>query len=342
MAGNSFGTLFKFTTFGESHGPIIGSLIDGAPSNLPLSESDIQPYLDRRRPAGGKETGTTGRNESDKVLIVSGVFNGLTTGTPIACLINNEDQMSKDYADIKDKWRPGHADFTYDVKYGHRDYRGGGRASARETAARVIAGAIAMKSAAFLGFPFFIEGKILEIGGKKFETKAQQDAFIQKIKEEGDSVGGLIEVTAKGVPSGLGDPVYDKLSADLAKAVMSINGAKSFEIGSGLRAAKMTGKQHVDQMYLDEKGVPKLYSNNAGGILGGISTGGEIVIRTAFKPTASIPSPLKTLTNTLEETTLITSGRHDACIALRAVPVVEAMVAVTLFDHLLRWLSYKK
>ena len=350
MAGNSFGTLFRFTTWGESHGAAIGCVVDGCPPRLPLTEADIQPWLDRRRP--GQSRFTTQRQEPDRVKILSGTFAGLTTGAPISLIIRNEDQRSKDYGEIKDAYRPGHADITYDLKYGIRDYRGGGRASARETAMRVAAGAVARQ---ILGQNIRIRGYLVQIGTDSIERMRFDEAEIERnpfwcpdpvaaarweaqllaVRKAGSSVGAVLEVVASGVPPGLGEPVYDKLDADLARAMMSINAVKGVEIGAGFAAAALSGEANADEIRMGNDG-PRFLSNNAGGILGGISTGQDIVVRCAVKPTSSILIPRRTIDRHGNETEIVTRGRHDPCIGIRAVPVAEAMLACVLADHLLR------
>ena len=350
MAGNSFGALFRFTTWGESHGPAIGVTIDGVPPRLPLAPADIQHWLDRRKP--GQSRFTTQRRESDRVEILSGVFEGLTTGTPIQLMIENEDARSKDYDALRDVFRPGHADYTYWKKYGHRDHRGSGRASARETAARVAAGAVAR---AVLGSSITIRGALIQIGPHvvdrvRWDWRAGEDnpfwcpdrqmaqlweGYLDGVRKSGSSVGAMIEVTAEGVPAGLGDPIYDKLDADLAKGLMSINAVKGVEIGDGFAAAALSGEENADEMRMKDGAVAFL-SNQAGGILGGISTGQAIVARFAVKPTSSILTPRRTVDVHGNETTVSTKGRHDPCVGIRAVPVGEAMMAVVLADHLLR------
>lgn len=372
MSGNRFGTLFQYSTFGESHGPMIGCVVDGVPPRIPLAESDIQKYLDLRKP--GQSRFTTQRREEDAVRIVSGVFEGLTTGAPIALLIENTDAKSKDYADIKDKFRPGHADFTYIEKYGIRDYRGGGRSSARETAMRVAAGAIARKVLSHClpceSRDLKVDGKkgprlrgegnvairaaVIQIGDQKInhahwdwkqvaknpffcpDAKAavKWEKYLDGIRKKGSSAGAIIEVRASGIPAGLGAPVYDKLDADIAKAMMSINAVKGVEIGAGFDAVVLGGAENADAI---RKGK-KFLSNNAGGILGGISTGQEIVARVAFKPTSSILTPVKTIDKKGRETEIVTKGRHDPCVGIRGAPVVEAMLACVLADH---WLRHK-
>ena len=351
MAGNSFGTLFRFTTWGESHGPAIGVVVDGCPSLIPLTEADIQPWMDKRKP--GQSRFTTQRQEDDKVKILSGTFEGQTTGTPISLMIENTDARSKDYSDIKDKFRPGHADFTYMQKYGIRDYRGGGRSSARETACRVAAGAIARK---ILGDKIKVRGSVVQIGTQKIDranfdwnavdgnpffcadakAAAAWEAYLDDIRMKGSSVGAIIEVVASGVPAGLGDPIYDKLDSDLARGIMSINAVKAVEIGNGFNAAGITGEMNADEMRMGADGKPEFLSNNAGGILGGISSGQDIVLRFAVKPTSSILSPRQTVDTAGNNTDITTKGRHDPCVGIRAVPVGEAMVACVLADHLLR------
>lgn len=350
MAGNSFGELFRFTTWGESHGPAIGVVVDGVPSLIALEADEIQHWLDRRKP--GQSKFTTQRREPDRVEILSGVFEGKTTGAPVSLLIRNEDQRSKDYGEIKDLYRPGHADYTYDVKYGIRDHRGGGRASARETACRVAAGAIARK---ILGEDVGILGYLVQIGAdaidrERFDAseiarnpfwcpdaKAAErwEAQLTAVRKAGSSVGAIVEVVARGVPAGLGEPVYDKLDADLAKAMMSINAVKGVEIGAGFAAAALRGEANADEIRMDENG-PRFLSNHTGGILGGISTGQEIVVRFAVKPTSSILIPRRTIDREGRETEIVTRGRHDPCVGIRAVPVGEAMLACVLADHLLR------
>ena len=355
MAGNSFGTLFRFTTWGESHGPAIGVVVDGCPSLLPLTEADIQPWLDRRRP--GQSRYTTQRQEPDQVRILSGVFEGKTTGTPISLMIENTDQRSKDYGDIASKFRPGHADYTYWKKYGIRDYRGGGRSSARETACRVAAGAVARK---ILGDGISVRGALVQIGPHKVdrsrwnweevdnnpffcpdaETAARWADYLDGVRKGGSSVGAVVELVASGVPAGLGDPLYDKLDSDLAQAMMTINAVKGVEIGNGFEAAALTGEANADEMRAGSDGEPVFLSNNAGGILGGISTGQDIVLRFAVKPTSSILTPRRTVDVTGAETDILTKGRHDPCVGIRAVPVGEAMMACVLADNLLRHRAY--
>ena len=350
MPGNAFGQAFRFTTWGESHGPAIGCVLDGVPPRIPLAEADIQVWLDRRRP--GQSKYTTQRKEPDRIRILSGVFEGETTGTPIALAIENEDQRSKDYSEIKEKFRPGHADYTYWAKYGIRDYRGGGRSSARETALRVAAGAVARK---VLGEAIGIRGALVQMGPHEIdrdrwdwaqveqnpfwcpdpEAAAAWASYLDGVRKAGSSVGAVIEIVADGVPPGLGDPVYDKLDADLAKAMMSINAVKGVEIGAGFDAAALSGEENADEMRAGNDGL-RFLSNRAGGILGGISTGQEVVVRFAVKPTSSILTPRKTVDVHGQDTEIVTKGRHDPCVGIRAVPVGEAMMAVVLADHLLR------
>ncbi len=350
MAGNSFGTLFRFTSWGESHGPAIGCVVDGTPPRIPLQESDIQVWLDKRRP--GQSRFVTQRQEPDTVKILSGVFEGVTTGTPIALHIDNVDQRSRDYSEIKDKFRPSHADYTYFKKYGVRDYRGGGRQSARETAVRVAAGAIARK---ILGDRLSVRGAVVQLGTQKIDRgrwdwaatadnpfwcpdrQAAQgwEGYLDGVRKRGSSCGAVIEVVASGVPVGLGDPIYDKLDADLAKALMSINAVKGVEIGDGFATAAMSGEENADEMRM-QAGQPVFLANHAGGILGGISTGQDIVCRLAVKPTSSILQPVRSVDRFGNEVELFTKGRHDPCVGIRATPVAEAMVAIVLADHLLR------
>lgn len=357
MSGNRFGTLFQYQSWGESHGPAIGCVVDGVPPNIALSEDDIQVFLDRRKP--GQSKFTTQRQEADLVKILSGVFEGRTTGTPISLMIENTDQKSKDYGDIKDKFRPGHADFTYQAKYGHRDYRGGGRSSARETAARVAAGAIARKILMEqLGTDVFIRAGVVQMGDRHI-TRGNWDwaeidrnpffcpdatvvtdweNYLGEVRKNGSSLGAVVECVAKGIPAGLGAPVYDKLDADLAKAMMSINAVKAVEIGDGFDAVKLGGEQNADPIRIGEDGEAVFLSNHAGGILGGISSGQDIVVRVGFKPTSSILTPVPTIDKFGTETEIITKGRHDPCVGLRGAPVVEAMMACVLADH---WLRHK-
>jgi chorismate synthase len=416
MASNSFGNLFRFTSWGESHGEAIGCVVDGCPSLIPLSEADIQPYLDKRKP--GQSKFTTQRREPDTVKILSGVFEGKTTGAPISLIIYNEDQKSKDYSEIKDTFRPGHADFTYEAKYGIRDYRGGGRSSARETAMRVAAGAIARKmlensplllppqaggvkeetqagGVSSISSPqagggkggnpagINITGYLVEMGGDAIDranfdeaeigrnpfwcpdakAAARWEKSLDAARKDGSSLGAVIEVVAENVPAGLGDPVYQKLSAKLAEAMMSINAVKGVEIGDGFAAARLRGEENADRMRIHPhphagagsslsltegegasaargEGV-KFLSNHAGGILGGISTGQPIMVRFAVKPTSSILTPVETITKSGENTEIITKGRHDPCVGIRAVPIGEAMMALVLADALLMWRAYR-
>tara|TARA_R110002096_G_scaffold257381_1_gene450776 strand:- start:103552 stop:104622 length:1071 start_codon:yes stop_codon:yes gene_type:complete len=350
MSDNSYGKLFRVTTWGESHGPSIGCVVDGVPPCLALTEADIQPFLDQRKP--GQNRFTTQRQEPDQVKIMSGVFEGLTTGTPISLIIDNKDQRSKDYGDIKDKYRPGHADFTYNEKYGIRDYRGGGRSSARETAMRVAAGGVARK---ILGADIKITGALVQIGDKKINPDNWDDAqisqnpfwcpdadmvpeweaYLDKIRKDGSSIGAVIEVRASGVPAGLGEPIYGKLDADLAAAMMSINAVKGVEIGSGFETAALTGEENADQIRM-QGDTPHFQSNHAGGILGGISSGQDVVVRFVVKPTSSILTPRDTIDKHGNETEILTKGRHDPCVGIRAVPIGEAMMACVLADHILR------
>ena len=355
MSSNSIGKNFTFTTWGESHGKAIGCVIDGVPSNIKLKESDIQPFLDKRKP--GQSKYTTQRKEEDKVEILSGVFEGLTTGHPISLIINNSDQRSKDYSDIKDKFRPGHADYTYWKKYGIRDYRGGGRSSARETAMRVAAGAIARKVISQkIGNESKITGALVQIGNSKINYNNWNDQqileneffcpdeniisewknLIDSARKDGSSLGAIIEVRASGIPAGLGEPIYDKLDSDIAKALMTINAVKGVEIGNGFDCVNENGKTNVDEMII-KNGKPFFLSNNNGGVLGGISSGQEIIARFVVKPTSSIISERRTIDVDLKETSISTKGRHDPCVGIRAVPVGEAMLATTIADHCLRY-----
>jgi chorismate synthase len=355
MSHNTFGHLFRVTTWGESHGPALGCVIDGCPPRLAISEAEIQAFLDRRKP--GQSRFTTQRKEADAVKILSGVMADedgeiRTTGTPISLMIENTDQRSKDYGEIKDSYRPGHADYTYDAKYGIRDYRGGGRSSARETAARVAAGAVARKVIAGMR----VRGALVQIGPHKVDrsrwdwdeignnpffcpdatTAARWSDYLDAIRKEGSSVGAVIEVVADGVPAGLGAPLYGKLDQDIASALMSINAVKGVEIGNGFEAAELTGEANADEMRLGEDGTPRFLTNNAGGVLGGISSGEPVVVRFAVKPTSSILTPRRSVTRGGEEVDVRTKGRHDPCVGIRAVPVGEAMLACVLADHLLR------
>ena len=360
MSHNSFGKLFRVTTFGESHGPALGCVIDGCPPGIALVEADIQAELDRRRP--GQSKFVSQRKEPDTVRILSGVFQDermkrqVTTGTPIALLIENVDARSKDYGDIRDKFRPGHADYTYWAKYGVRDYRGGGRASARETASRVAAGAVARKVLASLYKSVRVRGALIQIGTETIDRRrwswdevarnpffcpdaksiAPWTEYLQAVRKRGSSIGAIVEIVADAIPAGLGAPVYGKLDADLAAAMMSINAVKGVEIGDGFATAAMSGEDNADEMRKGTRGKPKFLSNHAGGILGGISTGQPIVARFAVKPTSSILSPRRTIDIAGRETDIRTKGRHDPCVGIRAVPVGEAMMALVLVDHALR------
>ncbi|PVE26219.1 chorismate synthase [Microvirga sp. KLBC 81] len=356
MSHNTFGHLFRVTTFGESHGPALGCVIDGCPPMIPLEASEIQAELDRRRP--GQSRFTTQRQEPDQVKILSGVFmdertgQQVTTGTPIALMIENVDQRSKDYSEIKNSYRPGHADFTYDVKYGIRDYRGGGRSSARETAARVAAGAVARKVLPGVT----IRGALVQMGPHAVDrgnwdwdevsrnpffcpdakAAAFYEDYLDGLRKSGSSIGAVLEIVAEGVPAGLGAPIYGKLDSDLASALMSINAVKGVEIGDGFAAAALRGEENADEMRPGNQGAPTFLSNHAGGILGGISTGQPVVCRFAVKPTSSILTPRSSVTRTGAEAEVMTKGRHDPCVGIRAVPVGEAMVACVLADHFLR------
>ncbi len=356
MSHNTFGHLFRVTTWGESHGAAIGCVVDGCPPRIPISEAEIQSYLDKRRP--GQSRFTTQRREPDEVKILSGVFEDettgglVTTGAPISLMIENVDQRSKDYSEIRESYRPGHADYTYDAKYGIRDYRGGGRSSARETAMRVAAGAIARKVVPGLT----VRGALVQIGGIEIDRARwdwnevdnnpffSPDAvvarewadYLDDIRKEGSSIGAVVEVVAEGVPVGLGAPVYGKLDQDIAAAMMSINAVKGVEIGNGFQAARIRGEENADEMRMGNDGKPVFLSNNAGGILGGISTGQPVVCRFAVKPTSSILNPVKGITRSGENIDLVTKGRHDPCVGIRAVPVGEAMLAIVLADHYLR------
>jgi chorismate synthase len=353
MSHNSFGHLFRVTTWGESHGPALGATVDGCPPGLRLNETDIQPWLDRRKP--GQNRFTTQRREDDLVRILSGTFDGVTTGTPIQLMIDNTDQRSKDYGDIATTFRPGHADITYHQKYGLRDYRGGGRSSARETAARVAAGAVARVALAALAPGLTVTGYMVQMGPRSIDRTrfdaAQIDANpfwcpdadtaalwaddLDSLRKSGNSTGAVIEVVARGVPAGLGAPLYGKLDADLAAAMMSINAVKGVEIGDGMAAAALTGVDNADEIRIGPDG-PVYQSNHAGGILGGISTGQDVVCRFAVKPTSSILTPRRSVTTAGTETDIVTKGRHDPCVGIRAVPVGEAMMACVLLDHILR------
>ena len=352
MSLNSYGHLFRVTTWGESHGPAIGATVDGCPPGVELSPEALQVWLDKRKP--GQNKFTTQRREADEVEILSGVFEGVTTGTPIQLMIRNTDQRSKDYGDIAEKFRPGHADITYWQKYGIRDYRGGGRSSARETASRVAAGGVARAALAKLAPDVQITGYMVGMGERDIDRSrfdwdeiarnpfwtpdalAAEDwaGYLDALRKDGSSVGALLEVTVRGCPPGLGAPVYGKLDTDLAAAIMSINAVKGVEIGEGMAAARLRGEANADEISMGSDG-PEFSSNHAGGILGGISTGQDIVVRFAIKPTSSILTPRKTITKSGQETEIITKGRHDPCVGIRAVPVAEAMVAAVVLDHLL-------
>jgi len=360
MSHNTFGHLFRVTTFGESHGLAIGCVVDGCPPGIALTEADIQPWMEKRRP--GQSKFVTQRQEPDAVKILSGVFQDermpqqLTTGTPIGLLIENVDQRSKDYAEIRDKYRPGHADYTYEAKYGLRDYRGGGRQSARETATRVAAGAIARKILDKLYGKVVIRGAVVQMGTQKIDrgnwswdavnenpffcpdakAAVAWESYLEGIRKNGSSVGAIIEVVAEGIPAGLGAPVYAKLDNELASALMSINAVKGVEIGDGFATAAMTGEENADEMRMGNDGKPVFLANHAGGILGGISTGQPIVARFAVKPTSSILAPRKTIDKSGAEIDIVTKGRHDPCVGIRAVPVGEAMMACVLADQALR------
>ena len=352
MSLNTCGHLFRVTTWGESHGPALGATVDGCPPGVPIDEGMIQHWLDRRKP--GQNKYTTQRREPDEVRILSGVFEGQTTGTPVQLMIENTDQRSKDYSDIMEKFRPGHADITYWQKYGIRDYRGGGRSSARETAARVAAGGLARAAIKAMLPDVQINGYMTQMGPHRIDrdrfdwdeiennpfwvpdAKAAADwaDYLDGLRKSGESVGAIIEVVARGVPAGLGAPIYGKLDTDLAAAMMSINAVKGVEIGDGMASATLTGTQNADEIFMGPNG-PYYSSNHAGGILGGISTGQDIVVRFAVKPTSSILSTRRTITKSGEETEIITKGRHDPCVGIRAVPVGEAMMACVILDHLL-------
>jgi len=353
MSLNTFGHLFRFTSWGESHGPALGATVDGCPPGLPLTEADIQPWLDKRRP--GLNKNTTQRQEADAVRILSGTYEGVTTGTPIQLMIDNTDQRSKDYGDIVRTFRPGHADITYHQKYGVRDPRGGGRSSARETAARVAAGGVARAVLATLAPQVRIKGYMVQMGAKQIDRSrfdwdaidgndfwcpdpavaAEWEDYLDHLRrKDHNSVGAMIEVVARGVPPGLGAPIYGKLDSDLASAMMSINAVKGVEIGAGMAAAALTGRDNADEISMGPDG-PEFGSNHAGGILGGISTGQDIVVRFAVKPTSSILSPRASITVDGQPTEVVTKGRHDPCVGIRAVPVGEAMLALVLADHLL-------
>ncbi|MFT5539533.1 MAG: chorismate synthase [Alphaproteobacteria bacterium] len=350
MSDNTFGHLFRITTWGESHGPAIGCTVDGCPPDIPLNEADLQVWLDKRRP--GQSRFTTQRKETDTVQIMSGTFEGVTTGTAISLMIENEDVRSKDYTDIKDKFRPGHGDYTYWKKYGLRDYRGGGRSSARETAMRVAAGGVARK---VLGADVTIRGALIQVGPHAIDRARwdwaevdnnpffcpdpvmakEWEGYLDSVRKSGSSTGAIIEVVASGVPAGLGAPVYGKVESDLAAAMMSINAVKGVEIGAGFGAAALSGEENADQMRMKD-GKVSFLSNNAGGVLAGITTGQDVIVRFAVKPTSSILTPMKTVNTAGENTEISTKGRHDPCVGIRGVPVGEAMMANVLADHLLR------
>lgn len=353
MSMNSFGHLFRVTTWGESHGPALGATVDGCPPQVPVTPEMLQHWLDKRKP--GQNKNTTQRQEPDAVEILSGVFEGQTTGTPIQLMIRNTDQRSRDYGDIVEKFRPGHADITYWQKYGSRDYRGGGRSSARETASRVAAGGVAREAIKAMAPDMSVTGYMVQMGEKKIDrakfdwdaigqndfwcpdadaAKEWEDYLTWLRKDDHNSVGAIIEVVARNVPAGVGAPVYGKLDTDLAAAMMSINAVKGVEIGEGMAAAALTGRDNADEIFMGLNG-PEYSSNHAGGILGGISTGQDVVVRFAVKPTSSILSPRKTITKAGEETEIITKGRHDPCVGIRAVPVGEAMMACVMLDHML-------
>ncbi|MDR0810020.1 MAG: chorismate synthase [Gemmobacter sp.] len=353
MSFNTFGQMFRVTTWGESHGPALGATVDGCPPAVRIDAAELQHWLDRRKP--GQNRFTTQRQEPDQVKILSGTFEGLSTGTPIQLLIDNTDQRSKDYGDIAKSFRPGHADLTYHQKYGLRDYRGGGRSSARETAARVAAGGVARAALAVLAPEIRITGYMVQIGPHQIDRTRIDPAEIERnpfwcpdaqaaetwgaylddLRKTHNSVGAVVELVASGAPPGLGAPVYGKLDSDLAAAMMSINAVKAVEIGEGMAAAALTGSENADEIRMGPEG-PVFLSNHAGGILGGISTGQDVVLRFAVKPTSSILTPRRTITSSGEEVDLITKGRHDPCVGIRAVPVGEAMMACVLLDHILR------
>lgn len=354
MSMNSFGHLFRVTTWGESHGAALGATVDGCPPGVPVDEAMLQHWLDKRRP--GQNKNTTQRNEPDAVKILSGVFEGKTTGTSIQLMIENTDQRSRDYGEISQTFRPGHADITYHQKYGNRDYRGGGRSSARETAARVAAGGIAREAIKALVPGLEIKGYMTKMGDLEIDRTAYDwdaidsndfwipqgadvaqkwEDYLQALRKEHDSVGGVIEVVARGVPAGIGAPIYGKLDTDLAAAMMSINAVKGVEIGEGMAAAGLKGSENADEIYMGADGQPEYSSNHAGGVLGGISTGQDVVVRFAVKPTSSILTPRKSIRIDGSPTEVITKGRHDPCVGIRAVPVGEAMMACVILDHLL-------
>ncbi|MFK7753901.1 MAG: chorismate synthase [Sedimentitalea sp.] len=353
MSLNTFGHLFRVTTWGESHGPALGATVDGCPPGIAVDEAMLQHWLDQRKP--GQNKYTTQRREADQVRILSGVFEGVTTGTPVQLMIENTDQRSKDYGDIKDKFRPGHADITYYQKYGVRDYRGGGRSSARETAARVAAGGLARAALASLVPDMQITGYMVQMGPHGIdrarfdwdqiaqnpfwtpdsEAATQWAGYLDGLRKSGNSVGAIIEVVARHAPAGLGAPIYGKLDTDLAAAMMSINAVKGVEIGEGMGAAALTGEANADEIFMGNDGQPVFSSNHAGGILGGISTGQDVVVRFAVKPTSSILKTRQTITKQGEAAEIVTKGRHDPCVGIRAVPVGEAMMACVILDHIL-------
>ncbi|MBU2944855.1 chorismate synthase [Shimia thalassica] len=353
MSMNSFGHLFRVTTWGESHGPALGATVDGCPPGVPVTEDMLQHWLDKRRP--GQNKNTTQRNEPDAVKILSGVFEGQSTGTPIQLMIENTDQRSRDYGDISETFRPGHADITYWQKYGIRDYRGGGRSSARETAARVAAGGVAREAIKALAPNVEIRGYMTAMGAldidrarfdwneidqnpfwipQSADVAQEWEDYLQKLRKEHNSVGAIVEVVARNLPAGLGAPVYGKLDTDLAAAMMSINAVKGVEIGEGMNSARLTGTDNADEIFMGDDG-PEYGSNHSGGILGGISTGQDVVIRFAVKPTSSILSPRKSIRKDGTPIEVITKGRHDPCVGIRAVPVAEAMMACVVLDHML-------
>ncbi|APL96090.1 chorismate synthase [Sphingobium indicum] len=347
MSFNTFGRVFRFSTWGESHGPAIGAMVDGCPPGLPLTEADIQPFLDKRKPGTSKFT--TQRREADEVRILSGVFEGRTTGTPISLMIENTDQRSKDYSEVAKAYRPGHADYAYDAKYGFRDYRGGGRSSARETASRVAAGAVArlvIPDVDIFAYVTEIGGDAIdparfdasEIDNNPFfcpdrEAAKRWEKLVDDARKDGSSLGAVVECIASGVPAGWGAPLYAKLDSELAAAMMSINAVKGVEIGDGFAAARLRGEQNADPMRPGNEGNPVFLANHAGGIAGGISTGQPVKVRIAFKPTSSILIPVETVTREGEASDIVTKGRHDPCVGIRGVPVVEAMMALVLADQ---------
>jgi chorismate synthase len=347
MSFNTFGRVFRFSTWGESHGPAIGAVVDGCPPGLPISEADIQPFLDKRKPGTSKFT--TQRREPDEVRILSGVFEGRTTGTPISLMIENTDQRSKDYSDVAKAYRPGHADYAYDAKYGFRDYRGGGRSSARETASRVAAGAVArlvIPEVDIFAYVSEIGGDAIdyarfnasEIDNNPFfcpdpEAAKRWEELVDSARKDGSSLGAVVECVASGVPAGWGAPLYAKLDSELAAAMMSINAVKGVEIGDGFAAARLRGEDNADAMRPGTDGNPVFLANHAGGIAGGISTGQPVKLRVAFKPTSSILIPVETITREGDASDIITKGRHDPCVGIRGVPVVEAMMALVLADQ---------